>query len=71
MTVLESLFALFDILLERICVIILTAVICGKDRTFKMYAPITPSLVLVIVVFYRLRYWLGKLRRRSMTPAGS
>ena len=38
------------------CVITLMAVIYGKDRPTKMYAPILPSLVLVIVVFY----WLGK-----------
>lgn|GEM_PF-2851646 len=39
-----------------LCVIALMAVIYGKDRPTKMYAPILPSLVLVIVVFY----WLGK-----------
>jgi methyl-accepting chemotaxis protein len=37
-------------------VIILMALIYGKDRPTKMYAPILPSLVSVIVVFY----WLGK-----------
>ena len=38
------------------CVITLMGLIYGKDRPTKMYAPILPSLVLVIVVFY----WLGK-----------
>ncbi|MHB8908501.1 MAG: methyl-accepting chemotaxis protein [Syntrophales bacterium] len=56
MVVIELLVVLLVGILGGICVIGLMGLIYGKDRPTKMYAPILPSLVLVIVVFY----WLGK-----------
>jgi methyl-accepting chemotaxis protein len=56
MMITELLVVLLVGILGGICVIALMALIYGKERPTKMYAPILPSLVLVIVVFY----WLGK-----------
>lgn len=66
MVVIELLVVLLVGILGGICVISIMGLIYGKDRPTKMYAPILPSLVSVIVVFY----WLGKFGKESTASPG-
>lgn len=67
MIVMELLVVLFVGILGGLCVITLMALIYGKERPTKMYAPILPSLVAVIVVFY----WLGKFGNGIYNVSGT